>query len=1148
VTLLVATSTQTTPADSASHTVTKPTGTADGDLLVVCGSVDGDGTGSTLTAPGGWASVHNGGAGGGPPGQAGFFRVWTRTASGEGASWAFGSSAVCNSQFTALRITGAAGATIVATTAGGTTTPGTTHTAPTATAVGAGDLLICGWQIIPQASASTYVAQGSMTQHGTAGSVSGTWLRHLIASELLVAGGATGTRTMTTSLTPAQFGDTTWSLILSPAAAPAAIVDTSLHAEAFIGSAWVDLAALGDVRSSDGVTIRRGLSAEGSSPEPSACSLFLDCTGGKYSPRNPTGPNYGLIGRNTPLRVSEDQATSYLSIDAATGNTPVGGCSVSTPDTGALDITGDLDLRFDAQLSTWNELTELVSKWVETGNQRSWTLWVTSSGKLILFWSADGTIVRSSTSALLPISTGRLAVRATLDVNNGAGGATATFYTSDSISGTWTQLGDPVVSTGTTSLFSSTADVVLLDATGSAGAASVIRGRVLAAQVRDGIAGTLVANPDFTAQDHAATSFVDSTGKTWTLNGAVTLQKRDYRWCGEIPAWPIRWDISGRNVYTPLEASGVMRRLSQGVSPLRSALFRAIVSANPIGYWPVEDGSDSTIVASGLDGSSPVTSDMYTVNTPTYATNSEFPGSAPLAEFNGASLNARIQNHVFSGVIQVRFLTKVPAGSTSGAVIARVYTRGNAFRWDLIYNSASNGSLQLRAFDVEGADIGGSGLLGFAVDGQLIRVSVNLQTSGANVNWTVTTLEVGATTGGQSSGTVNTVTIGAPSRITMNPNRNLTDTVVGHVSYESTASSIYDLRDELNGFVGETAGRRFQRLCREEGVDQVILGDADATEPMGIQRPLQLLDLLKECAFVDGGLLYEPRQFLGLGLRTRESLQSQPATLTVPYTSLSQLDPIDDDANVINDVTVTRPNGSSARVVLGSGALSVLPPPAGVGRYDSEIDCNVADDTLLANQAGWRLHVGTVDEPRFPSIRIGQNNPRIALSSTVLGQLAVLELGDRVDITGPPAWLPPETISQLAIGWQEYLGDRLRTLTLVCVPESPFRVTRYASTTAVAAAGQTGVGRYSSSGTTLVGSESTTDTSWAITTPIGPRWTTDAAQFPMDWMCEGEQIRVTAITGTTSLQTATVQRSINGVVKAHAAGAVITLFQPAIYG
>jgi len=54
-------------------------------------------------------------------------------------------------------------------------------------------------------------------------------------------------------------------------------------------------------------------------------------------------------------------------------------------------------------------------------------------------------------------------------------------------------------------------------------------GNVDAIRVRNGIAGTAVADPDFTAQTHGATSFNDSTGKTWTIHGDAKLVGSTYR-------------------------------------------------------------------------------------------------------------------------------------------------------------------------------------------------------------------------------------------------------------------------------------------------------------------------------------------------------------------------------------------------------------------------------------------------------------------------------------------------------------------------------------------------------------------------------------------------------------------------------------------
>src|SRR6266567_7027967 len=84
---------------------------------------------------------------------------------------------------------------------------------------------------------------------------------------------------------------------------PATILD--LRVEVLLGSlGWTDISAY--VRQRDPVTGTRGWlpsSSPSSLPPPSTASLTLR-NDGRFSPRNPSGPWYGLIGRNTQLRIS----------------------------------------------------------------------------------------------------------------------------------------------------------------------------------------------------------------------------------------------------------------------------------------------------------------------------------------------------------------------------------------------------------------------------------------------------------------------------------------------------------------------------------------------------------------------------------------------------------------------------------------------------------------------------------------------------------------------------------------------------------------------------------------------------------------------------------------------------------------------------
>lgn len=195
----------------------------------------------------------------------------------------------------------------------------------------------------------------------------------------------------------------------------------------------------------------------------------------------------------------------------------------STPDNAALDIVGDIDLRIDATLDNWQSggISVLVAKWNDTGNQRSYTLQV-AAGLLQMVWSNNGIAVLFASSTLpVPAISGRLAVRATLDVDNGAAGRTVTFYTAPTLAGPWIPLGVPVVQGGVTSIFSGTALGEV--GTNNSGTFGMWSGVAYAAEIRNGIDGTVVANPNFAAQSPGTTVFVDGAGRTWTLNGTASI-------------------------------------------------------------------------------------------------------------------------------------------------------------------------------------------------------------------------------------------------------------------------------------------------------------------------------------------------------------------------------------------------------------------------------------------------------------------------------------------------------------------------------------------------------------------------------------------------------------------------------------------------
>jgi hypothetical protein len=222
-------------------------------------------------------------------------------------------------------------------------------------------------------------------------------------------------------------------------------------------------------------------------------------------------------------------------------------------------------------------------------------------------------------------------VRVTLDVDNGASGNTVKFYTAANLDAPWTQLGDPVVQSGITSIFNSTAPVRIGQATNFVFKLPV--GRVHSAEIRSGLWGTVVAQPYFTAQAVGATSFVDAPGRTWTVNGSASITNRQTRFVGEVSTWAVRWETKF-DIVTQVEASGILRRLTQGASPIRSSMYREFTNpshSNIVGYWPMEDDASATSFASALSGQSPMPIPVSGVTAAAY---SDWVASAPLPTYS----------------------------------------------------------------------------------------------------------------------------------------------------------------------------------------------------------------------------------------------------------------------------------------------------------------------------------------------------------------------------------------------------------------------------------------------------------------------------------------------------------------------------------
>lgn len=491
-----------------------------------------------------------------------------------------------------------------------------------------------------------------------------------------------------------------------------------------------------------------------------------------------------------------------------------------------------------------------------------------------------------------------------------------------------------------------------------------------------------------------------------------------------------------------------------------------------------------------------------------------------------------------------RFLIHLPdGGATDGAVIGRMFTTGTIAWIDVVYNTG--GFLTLNALTAAGATLFTSGQVAFSADGQFLLVSAELDTSGSNIAWSLTGIVAGAdAVRATATGTLTSATVGDPYSVVMNPDGILTDTSFGHVAVLETASAITGLIAPVAAYAGENAADRFTRLCTEEGVPTQIIGTNTDTQLMGPQLPEQLVTLLQECEDADRGLMFEPRDQFGVSYRTRVDLYNQDPAMVLIYTAgdLAQpLQPTDDDQLTRNDVTISRPNGSSSEQMATSGSLSTADPPAGVGAYTYSATLNVATDGQLPDLANWILKAGTVDEPRYPVIALDLSRTELADN---FATVTTADIGDFLTIQNAPFWLPPGPINQLMFGYTETLNAFTWTISANCVPEVPYEVATAADPIAL-----TGT-RAGTDGSSLHDGIGTGDTTFAVSTPVPNQPWIDtggyAGQFPFDVIIAGEQMTVTGVTGTSTPQTFTVTRQVNGISKPHSAGEPVDLFNPAV--
>lgn len=598
------------------------------------------------------------------------------------------------------------------------------------------------------------------------------------------------------------------------------------------------------------------------------------------------------------------------------------------------------------------------------------------------------------------------------------------------------------------------------------------------------------------------------------------------------------WDATGTRAFVTVSASGVFRRLNQGTTPLHSTLYRDILASGPVAYWPCEDAANSTQCASAISGGTPMTASNVT-----FAANTVVPGSGPQPTLGSTSTFYAPINGTFTGQWQVFWNFYMPAAPGVDTFIMQIATPGGAIATWQVQISAAGNSFWIFGYSASGTQVIAQLLSDSLLLGQWNNWYLTAQQSGGNINWGVWHVPLvtpqGAFYGGTSGTTAGTISY--PVSALIPASSGLNGCAFGHLAARNTYDTLPFSHLSGNGYEFETPGARMTRLCSQYGMPFSIVGTYSTTESMGSQTVNTFISLLREAELADAGFLYDG---LSSGLQYQGISQrlDQAVALTLDATSSAFMAPfeaLDDDFRTRNSILVTRKNGSSASAEDDTGPLGVN----NVGKYDTSITVNHADDSELYNRASWELHSGTLAGFRYPAIELDlAARPAIgkAWLNRADGGTGPVVPGSHIQVTNVSSWIsqhPPGPVDLCVIGWTEQINQVQWKVRLNCMPNNVYNTLKI---------GDSSVGRLDTAGgTTLSADAASGATTLTVATTDDKLWTTTAtfpSDFPMSVYIDGIQVTVTGISGTSSPQTFTV----TGVTKTLKTGKAVKLWNPGV--
>lgn len=229
---------------------------------------------------------------------------------------------------------------------------------------------------------------------------------------------------------------------------------------------------------------------------------------------------------------------------------------------------------------------------------------------------------------------------------------------------------------------------------------------------------------------------------------------------------------------------------------------------------------------------------------------------------------------------------------------------------------------------------------------------------------------------------------------------------------------------------GNTTYGRLAKLCVYSGLGTLQWsngGGAFTPQSVGPQQIRgDALEAMRLIERTEAGMFYLMADGRPI-LRLRQARYNLGASLTLAAGKYD-LAFRGDSYGVANDVTYSRPEGGSVRVVNESSRASV-------GRRVETATATPATDDGLRSLATWRAYATGVDRNRVTGVRISLlNDPGLVPAALSM------DLGGKITVTGLPSQAPAASLDFIVEGWTEVGGENEWSMSFVTSSADPYTV------------------------------------------------------------------------------------------------------------